>query len=313
MFQKFGARGDGMGRGRIRAKWTAWSFALVLSLLIAPGVLAPAFGQSADPGAGRAVIEQKLKLLESVLNSPKITQAAASTDPEVSGLVAKSRKGLEDARAALNTGDLSAAANLLDQALRASSLASQKATRAASPSTADALQRTRNSEMLEEVAAYRSSIADALKRKPGAKGSAALDRIDKLVAQAAELTSAQRHAEAGKAIAEAYGIAVATVSELRAGETITHELKFDTPADEFAYEQKRHRSNEMLIDMMIKEGKLDPGRRQLLDRYLEDSFKLRSQAEQLAKGGDYPAAIKTMEKANDQIMNALRASGLASF
>jgi tetratricopeptide (TPR) repeat protein len=302
-----------MGAATGRAKRAAWSAVLLFSLLTAHGALSPAYTQSADPGSGRAVVEQKLKLLESVLNSPKLAQAATGGDAEVSGLIAKARNGLDQARAALNAGNVTEAASLLDQALRASSMASQKATRAASSSSGDALQDTRNNEMLEEVKAYRSSIADALKQKPSAKGSIALESIDRLVAKARELTAANRQGEAGKAITQAYGIAVATVSELRAGETVIHELKFDTPADEFAYEQKRHRSNEMLVDMMINEGKVDAGRRQLLDRYLEDSFKLRSQAEQLAKGGDYPAAIKTMEKANDQIMNALRASGLASF
>jgi hypothetical protein len=69
----------------------------------------------------------------------------------------------------------------------------------------------------------------------------------------------------------------------------------------------------MLIDTLLQEGKIDQGRRQLLDRYLEESFRLRSQAEQAARGGDYPGAIKIMEKANDQLMSALRASGLANF
>ena len=272
----------------------------------------PAWAQSADPDSSRAVVEQKIKLLESVLASPKMTQAAGGGDAEVAALIAKSRQGLEQARAALDAGEVARAANLLDQALRASSAASLKGSHAASP-TGEALQRARNGEMLEELRSYRASIAEALKRKSSAKGNGALERIDRLVAQSEELTGSNRHTEAGKLLTEAYGIAVATVSELRAGETITHELKFDTPADEFAYEQKRHRSNEMLIDMMIKEGKADADRRRLLDRHLEESFKLRSQAEQLAKGGDYPAAIKTMEKANDELLNALRASGLAAF
>ena len=284
------------------ARMMAAGAALCCSLAVAQSAEAP----------DRAVIEQKLKLLETVLASPKLTQAASSPDPEIAALAAKAREGLEQARAALDANDTLKSAALLDQALRASSAASLKASRSAAPPP-DVAQRNHNSELLQEVSSYRAAIAEALKTKNSAKGTAALQRIDGLVAEANSLTAANRHADAGKAITQAYGISVATISELRAGETVTHELKFETPADEYAYEQKRHQSNEMLVDMMIKEGKMDPGRKQLLDRYLEDSFRLRSEAEKLAKSGDYPGAIKSMEKANDQIMNALRATGLAGF
>ncbi len=283
-------------------------------ILAASAALAcsPALAQAPEAVPDRAVIEQKLKLLEVVLNSPKLAQAAASGDPEAASLAAKARQGLEEARAALQANDTLKSAALLDQALRASSAASLKASRSAAPPP-DAAQRNRNNETMQEVASYRASIVEALKSKNDAKGATALQRIDALVAEATSLTAANRHADAQRAISQAYGISVATISELRAGETVTHELKFETPADEYAYEQKRHQSNEMLVDMMIKEGKVDPGRKQLLDRYLEESFRLRSEAEKLAKTGDYPGAIKNMEKANDQIMSALRATGLAGF
>jgi len=283
-------------------------------ILAASAALAcsPAWAQAPEAVPDRAVIEQKLKLLEVVLNSPKLAQAAASGDPEAASLAAKARQGLEEARAALQANDTLKSAALLDQALRASSAASLKASRSAAPPP-DAAQRNRNNELMQEVASYRASIVEALKSKNDAKGATALQRIDALVAEATSLTAANRHADAQRAISQAYGISVATISELRAGETVTHELKFETPADEYAYEQKRHQSNEMLVDMMIKEGKVDPGRKQLLDRYLEESFRLRSEAEKLAKTGDYPGAIKNMEKANDQIMSALRATGLAGF
>lgn len=294
----------GAGRRRLTlARLVAAGAALCYSLAVA---------QTGEAPPERAVVEQKLKLLESVLNSPKLAQAASSSDPETAALAAKARQGLEQARAALDANDTLKSAALLDQALRASSAASLKASRSAAPPP-EVAQRNRNNELMQEVSSYRTAIAEALKTKNSAKGAAALQRIDGLVAEANGLTAANHHADAGKAITQAYGISVATISELRAGETVTHELKFETPADEYAYEQKRHQSNEMLVDMMIKEGKVDAGRKQLLDRYLEDSFRLRSEAEKLAKSGDYPGAIKNMEKANDQIMNALRATGLAGF
>jgi len=295
--------------GRAMPRWLpvaramAAGAALFCSLVLA---------QTPEGAPDRAVIEQKLKLLEVVLNSPKLAQAAASGNSEAAALAAKARQGLEEARAALDANDTLKSAALLDQALRASSAASLKASRGSAPPP-EVAQVNRNRELMQEVASYRTSIAETLKGKSNAKGAAALQRIDGLVAEADSLTAGNRHADAHKAITQAYGISVATISELRAGETVTHELKFETPADEYAYEQKRHHSNEMLVDMMIKEGKVDPGRKQLLDRHMEESFRLRSEAEKLAQAGDYPGAIKHMERANDQLMGALRATGLAGF
>jgi hypothetical protein len=297
----------GRGRGSLvtAALGLAWAAAAFV-----PGTEPSALAQATDVAPNRAVVEQKLKLLENLLNSPRSAQLAAGKDAEAASLMAQARRGVEEARTALAAGDVAAAGALLDQALKASSTASARATRGGA---ADAAQRNRNRELLEELNSYRVSLNEAVKEKGSVVGAATVQRIDQLTAQAAEMTAAHRHAAAGKLLAEAYGMAVATLSELRAGQTVTMALKFDTPADEYAYEQKRHRSNEMLIEMLITEGKVDASRRQILDRYLEESFRLRSQAEQAARADDYPAAIKIMEKANDQLMNALRASGLANF
>ena len=291
-------------------------WAAILALAFAgtavPPPLAPATAHAqgaADAAPNRGVVEQKLKLLESLLNSPKTAQISASGDAEAAALISQARKGLEEARPALAAGDTTKAGALLDQALKASTAASSRTARAGQ----DDAQRVRNRQMLEELNSYSASLTQAVLEKGSAEGTAAVQRIDKLVAQAGQMTAAGQHAEAGKLISEALNLAITTLSALRSGQTVVLSLKFDTPADEYAYEQKRHQSNEMLIDTLVREGKIDQGRRQLLDRYLEESFKLRSQAEQTAKGGDYPGAIKIMEKANDQLMNAMRASGLANF
>lgn len=276
-----------------------------LTMLASP----PARAQAADAAPSRAVVEQKLKLLESILNSPKTAQIASSGDAEAAALVSQARKGAQEARDAVAAGDLSKAGALLDLALKATSTASSRAARVGQ----DDAQRARNHQMLEELNSYSASLTQAVLEKTSAEGAAAVQRIDKLVADAAQLTAAGRHAEASRLIREALNLAVATVSALRAGQTVVLSLKFDTPAEEYAYEQKRHQSNLMLVEVLVRDGKVEEGRRQMLDRFVDESTTLKSQAEQFAKAGDYPAAIKSMEKANDRLLSGLRASGLASF
>ncbi|HEX6827573.1 MAG TPA: hypothetical protein VF104_01190 [Burkholderiales bacterium] len=274
--------------------------------------LAPATAHAqgaADAAPNRGVVEQKLKLLESLLNSPKTAQISAGGDTEAAALISQARKGLEEARLALAAGDTTKAGALLDQALKASSTASSRTARAGQ----DDAQRVRNRQMLDELNSYSASLTQAVLEKGSAEGTAAVQRIDKLVAQAGQMTAAGQHAEAGKLISEALNLAVATLSALRSGQTVVLSLKFDTPADEYAYEQKRHQSNLMLVEVLVREGKVEEGRRQLLERFVDESAQLKQQAEQLATAGDYAGAIKSMEKANDRLLTGLRASGLANF
>jgi tetratricopeptide (TPR) repeat protein len=296
-----------IGGGVLLAK--VWAFPLLAAVGLA--MLGPpaALAQTADAAPSRAVVEQKAKMLESILNAPKTAQIASSGDAEAAALVAQARKGYQEARDAMAAGDLAKAGALLDLAIKASSSASSRAARVGQD---DAL-RARNRQMLEELNSYSASLTQAVLEKGSAEGTAAVQRIERLVADAAQLTAAGRHSDAGQLISEALNLSLTTVSALRAGQTVVLSLKFDTPADEYAYEQKRHASNLMLVEVLVRDGKVEEGRRKMLDRFVEESTTLKSQADQQAKAGDYPAAIKSMEKANDRLLTGLRASGLASF
>jgi hypothetical protein len=44
-----------------------------------------------------------------------------------------------------------------------------------------------------------------------------------------------------------------SVEHSRTGETLTRELKFDTPRDEYAYELDRNDTHKMLVTMLLKD------------------------------------------------------------
>lgn len=266
--------------------------------------------QNKDPR--RLVIQQKLKLLEGILASPRARQAQEGGDPEAKAHYAKVQRMLEAARAALASGDLEFAGQSLDEALRTVSSTSPQGSKDSTSLSASA-QRARNAELLEQIRSYRGSLADALKDGNRKAATDALAELDRLVAEADKQSAAGRYGEANKLLAEAYRLAVTAVSDVRSGQTVVLSLKFDTPADEFAYEQKRNRSHEMLVDMMIAEGRAEGPKRELVERYVEENRKLRANADSQAKVGDYQAAIKTMEQATSQLVRALQAVGLAVF
>lgn len=285
----------------------AWA-GLVLALAAAHG--APGARAQASPESRRPVVEQKLKLIENLLNSPKVRDAAAGDNAEIKGLVAKARELVEAARGDLAGQEYDRAANTLDEALKAVSAVSARASRGGATLSEDA-RRAQNADLTEQIRTYRGSLAEAAKLDKAAQD--ALGRLDRVTAEAAEMTRAGRHADANRLLAEAYKLAVTSVSQSRAGQTVVMSLKFETPADEFAYEQRRNQSQAMLVDMMVSEGRAQGSLKDAVNRQTTESRKLRERAESEAKTGDYKSAIKSMEQATGELTRALQTMGLPVF
>jgi hypothetical protein len=271
----------------------------------------PAAAQTVpDPEQQRRLAEQKLKLVEMLVNAPAAKVAAASTDAEVAGLIERSRSLLANAREALAAERYPDAAKALDEALRSVSRASSRNAGGLS----DSVQKQRLQDMGEQVATYRSSLVE-LGQHPqkGAEAKAALGRVDGLAEEAKRLAAAGRLGDANKKMAESYKLAVEEISRLRAGEVVTLSLKFNSPAEEFAYEQKRVQSNEILVNMMIAEGRADGDKRRMVDSFIGEAGKLKSEAANLAIGGNHKEAVSAMEKAFAQLNRALQTMGVPAF
>jgi hypothetical protein len=62
----------------------------------------------------------------------------------------------------------------------------------------------------------------------------------------------------------------------------------------------------MLVDMLLKERRGDPG----IDQALAASARLRKQAEDQAARRDHPGAIRTLEDSTRELVRAIRAAGV---
>lgn len=261
----------------------------------------------------RRLIEQKIKLLETLLNSPAAKGAAVGREAESTTLIEQGRRSIDDARRALAEGRADDAAKLLDDALKASSAASRKLTQA-DANLSESAQRKTLQDVGDQLEMYRASLNE-LSADP-AKGAAAkelLRRIDGLSQESSKLLAAGRLGDANKKLAEAYRLAVEEMARLRAGQEVVLSLKFDTPADEYAYERKRFASNGIMVDMMVGEGRAEGDRRRLVDGFVEEGRKFGAQAEAKANAGEYAEAVKLMEQASAQLIRALQAMGLPVF
>lgn len=283
---------------------------ITVILLAALSFSAKAQQPTDDPR--RLVAEQKIRLMENLLAAPMAHKAEASGNQEIRALLAKARQLLEAARSDLAIKKYEHAARTLDDALRTVSSASSALSRN-DPGLTEGAHRARNTELIEQIQTYRASLAETVAQTGSEQAVAALGRLDKMAAEAQELMQREHHGEANKLLGNAYRHAVISLSRIRAGQTVVLEVKFDSPADEFAYEQKRNRSHEMLVNMTLEERRAKGPLRETVARRADESKKLRQLAEAQAAAGDYKSAIKTLELATGELVQALQGMGVAAF
>jgi hypothetical protein len=280
-----------------------------LFLVLVIAVRCVAAQTTPDTEQQRQLAEQKLKLVDMLLNSPKAKAASQSQDGETAALVERSKTLLKQAREALAAQRYADAAQSLDEALQSVSRANSRNAGGLS----DSVQKQRLQEMSEQVASYRASLTELVKGKGAANAKATLQRVDGLADEGRKLAAAGHLGEANKKMAEAYKLEVEEVSRERAGQEVVISLKFETPADEYAYEQKRFQSNEILVGMMIGEGRADGDKRRLVDSFLKEAAKLKEEAAGLAQSNRHKDAVAAMEKAGVQLNRALQSMGMPVF
>lgn len=284
-----------------------WFNAVLAAIVV---TLASAAGAQTAEGsdAQRRLLEQKLRLVEMLLKSP----AAQAREGEAAAGIAAGREALASARAAIEAGDLAQAAAHADLALKSVSAASRRGGPAAPLS--ESAQRKSLDDLGAQLASYRSSIVDlGQDPKVGEAARELLVRIDAARDEAARLAAAGQLGDANRTLAGAYRLAVEEIARLRQGQEVVMALKFDSPADEFAYEQRRFSSNDILVEQMVAQGKAEGGRQVLVDKFTAEARRTRDEAEALAASGDHAAAVARMEQAVGHLNRALQTMGVPVF
>lgn len=281
---------------------------LLIELML--GWTAGVAAQGVSSEQKQQLVEQKIKLLEMLMGSAaaKATGRGAEAPP----LVEKGRRAVEAARAALAENRLDEAQQLVDEALKSSAAPSSR------PSTETALaadaQRLKYQNLVEQVATYRASVAELLKEPRAAESARGLlARLDAQMGEARKQEAAGRGAEANRILADAYKLAVGEISRLRAGQEVVMSLNFASPAEEYAYEQRRFESGELMVGMMVSEGRAAGEKQALVDGFINEGRRLKAEAATLAGSSRHKEAIGAMEKASSQMNRALQAMGVPVF
>ena len=285
-------------------------------VLLTLGLLSPCFAVTAPTDKlepQRKLVEQKIRLLEVLVNSPAARASSSGRDADAALLIQKGRESLEAARQALAANRLNEASSLLDATLKSASSASRKMSSDGS-GLSESAQRKTLADMAEQVATYRASIIELTR-----DGSVAVEaqqlliQLDSMAAESKQLAEGGRLGDANKKLASAYRLTIEKISKFRAGQEVVMSLKFNTPVDEYFYEQKRFGSNLIMVDMMIGEGRAEGQKRNLVDGFIAEGNKLKSLADAEANLQRHKEAVQLMEKATGQLNRALQSMGLPVF
>lgn len=289
---------------------------LVVGASLCTLVAGSALAQSpvrADAEEKRRLIEQKIRLVETMINSPAARGAAGSGDPEAPALIERSRDAAQAAKAAIVDGRLDEASRAADEALKSAANASRRlSSRGAGLS--ESAQRQNFRDLREQIVGYRASVEEmAGDERLGSRARALLAHIDSQTGESTALAEAGRWGDANRKLAETYRDTVRGVASLRAGQEIVLSLKFETAADELAYEQRRFRSSQIMVDRLVDEGRAGAERRRLVDEFVGAGRRLKEEADTLAKSGSHREAVALMERANSQLNRALQVMGVPIF
>ncbi len=269
-----------------------------------------ATAQEGSPDDRRRLVEQKIRLVEMLVNTQAAKNSAANA-PHAPERLEKGRNALALARQALEDNRFDEAARILDDALR-SSASAQRAQPPASLSE-DALRRAHQN-LIEQVATYRASVEEvATHPRIGSAARVLLTRIDAKSAEARKHVGAGELALANRLLGEAYQLAVSELSRLRSGEEVVHSLNFSSAAEEYAYEIRRFESNQLLVTMMVNDGKADGDRRSAIDSFQSEGRRLLGEADGQARAGQHKEAVRLMEAATGQLNRALQLMGVPVF
>ena len=278
------------------------------SVALAVAAAAPAWPQAASAPPARDQVERRVTSTAFLVEqSSAALQVDASGNREARERRDKALAALDQARAALAAGDVMLAHRLVDSAARTM----MEAVRMSAPEQVNA---SKDRSDFDARLSSTRALIDAQKRIAAEKGSGVrnaelVQRIEAMVTEAQGQATAGRLADARRTLDQAYGASRAAIGGMRGGDTLVRSLHFASKEEEYVYEIDRNDTHRMLVQVLLQDkrgGSSDA----MVDRALESSAKLRSQAEKQAGWREFEAGVRTLEESTRELVRAIRGAGV---
>ncbi len=249
----------------------------------------------------------------SIRTSSGAKRVAQSDHADAKSMLSRANELISDAQGALNAGDAAHAEELIDDAIRTSSTAFQLV-----PDPAEARRKAKSAytNLLRSVDSALLSYQsyEHIERADKSEGAAiSEDKIREDIAKAERLASDEDFDAAARLLLQTQKTLDNALATLLDAQTITYELHFATPEDEYRYEQRRNQEYGRLLTAVVE--RLDPpkSKMSLINMLSEQGDRLRKNAEESAVKGKFDFAIETLQTSTSRYQQAIRMAGIQVF
>ena len=238
----------------------------------------------------------------------------ASQDAEALRLFALAKESYSSASAAMKEGNFAVAEKQFNEAMSAMGKARRLVPDAAALATK---QRAEYERKLESVESLKKSYLGYLKntgRKPGAadketEESASMG-ISRLMDAAKKHAAENQFGDALRTLEKAEQVMRSAMNRVLGSKQLEYTMKFETPAEEYAYELERNRSYLDLIPVAIVQLKPTDEAKKNIDGLVERNRVALEQARVYAGQQDYRQALASVHTGTSYLLLALTAAGL---
>lgn len=286
-------------------------------VVISWGLAQIAFAQASAPQDGASIpagLAQKQALARSVIEDASVAgRIQASQDAEALRLFALAKDTYSSALAAMKEGNFAGAEKQLSEAMAAMG----KARRQVPDTAALAVkQRAEYEEKLKSVESLKKSYLGYLKsggQKSGkdkeTEESASLG-INRLMDAAKKHAMGNQLGDALRALEKAEQVMMAATKRVLGSVQLDYTMKFETPAEEYAFELERNRSFLELIPVAIAELKPPDDAKKNIEGLVERNRIAIEEARGYAGQNDYSRALSSVHTGTGYLQLALTAAGL---
>ena len=255
---------------------------------------------------------QKIMFANMLMTSKNTQSIAKSNISEAVDLFNKAEKALNSAKSQLKAGNNNKAYADAENAITLL----KKSSKLVPNESQIALMKDKNKELLVSVKDFEVSHKENYERIVAKQGKeAAVDydkqKVEQLKSSASDFAKKGDYGKANKNLDEAQHIITAAIHKMLNNQTIVYDLKFESAEEEYEYELKQFEGYHELIPIAVEQKKPAEGAKKLMESFVEKGTKLRDQAIQKAKEGDFPTAIAMLQDATKDVRRGLRMIGVS--
>ena len=257
-------------------------------------------------------VQQKIDFAKLMVMGQTAKRVEDSGNTEAMGLLDKARSGISSAEAALLSGNNEEALTVIELAL-----ANAKSAIESVPPEENVVvdQRARYEELLKDFRSYKGTYEQRYNQSIK-NGDQLFDKrptpetIQQMDNAAVELSTKGDYKGASEILVKARNIVTTALVGVLEGEEVVYDKKFATSLEEYQYELARYRSYEELIPLALERVRPTKEATELLNGFVEKGKKIKREASDVARRGDYPTAVMGLQEATRQIQKALMVAGV---